>query len=121
MYTIYMCLYTYKLISDVLRERQQAFLGHLIRCDPSNLMRKPTIDDNLVRPQQLYKRVGQPRKKWVQDNARTSIYQNPDDRFARIKQNIVKTFQDFWPNLGPRRLPLGLGRGDVEFAGVSSL
>ena len=53
----------FKLIPDGLRERQQAFLGHLIRCDPSDPMRRPTIDDNLVRPQQLYKRVGQPRKK----------------------------------------------------------
>ena len=65
----------FKMISVLIKERQQAFLGHLIRSDSSDPMKRPTIDENCARPQQLYKRVGQPRRTWIQDNLNLA-YQN---------------------------------------------
>ena len=43
-------------------------LGHVLRLDTSNLMRKVTCNEQLRRPYQLYKRTGHPRSSWYDDN-----------------------------------------------------
>ena len=57
-----------KLVGDLILERQTILLGHVLRRDTSNLMRKVTCDQNLRKPEQLYKRTGAPRLNWIDDN-----------------------------------------------------
>jgi hypothetical protein len=57
-----------KLVGDLILERQLTLLGHVLRRDQSNLMRKVTCDEQLRRPYQLYKKTGHPRTNWTDDN-----------------------------------------------------
>ena len=57
-----------KLVGDLILERQDILLGHILRLDSTDLMRKVTCDDQLRRPYQLYKRTGAPRTNWYDDN-----------------------------------------------------
>jgi len=57
-----------KLVGDLILERQETLLGHILRLDHTDLMRKVTCDEQLRRPYQLYKRVGGPRSNWYDDN-----------------------------------------------------
>ena len=57
-----------KLVGDIVVERQQRLLGHILRKPSDDIMRKVTCDDNLVRPQQLYERHCAPRTYWSEDN-----------------------------------------------------
>jgi len=57
-----------KLVGDLILERQERLLGHILRLDQHDLMRKVTCDENLQRPYQLYKRTGGPRSNWYEDN-----------------------------------------------------
>ena len=43
-------------------------MGHILRSDENNLMRKVTCNERLQKPEQLYKRSGQPRLNWIDDN-----------------------------------------------------
>jgi len=57
-----------KLAGNLILERQEILLGHVLRLDSSNLMRHVTCNDQLRRPCQLYKRTGAPRSNWFDDN-----------------------------------------------------
>ena len=57
-----------KLVGDLILERQMTLLGHVLRLDSNHLMRSVAFDDNLKRPQQIYKKTGHPRDSWVGDN-----------------------------------------------------
>ena len=59
---------TTTLVGDLVLLRQQKLLGHILRRDSTDILREPTVDSDLNRPQQTYKRVGQPRDKWLEDN-----------------------------------------------------
>ena len=50
-------------------DRQVSMLGHVMRREPSHLLRKVTLDEQLQRPQS-YKRVGRPRLNWVEETVR---------------------------------------------------
>ena len=45
-----------------------ALLGHVIRREPEELIRRVPIDENLRRPSQHYKRVAATGLNWVTDN-----------------------------------------------------
>ncbi len=49
-------------------ETQMTLLGHVLRRNQSNLMRKVTCNENLRRPYQLYKNMEHPRSSWTDDN-----------------------------------------------------
>ena len=49
-------------------DRQMTMLGHVLRRDSEDLIRRVTCDSNLRRPTVGYRRVGQPRGKWLDDN-----------------------------------------------------
>ncbi len=53
-------------VSQTIIDRQIALMGHLIRCTPDTPGRQVAIDRDLIRPQQLYKRVGHPREHWTE-------------------------------------------------------
>ena len=72
-----------KLVGDLILERQEKLLGHILRLDHSDLMRKVTCDENLRRPFQLYKRTGGPRSNWYEDNL-NRVYQ----RTANVNVNF---------------------------------
>ena len=57
-------------MGDIILERQMTLFGHVLRREHTHLMRQVTCDNNLIRPHQLYKRSGQPRHNWVEDNLR---------------------------------------------------
>ena len=58
-----------KLVGDIILERQQTLLGHLIRRDRNeDLMRWVSIDNDLQRPQLYKKKTGRPRASWIEDN-----------------------------------------------------
>ena len=59
---------TTKLVGDIILDRQEILLGHVLRLDQTNLMRSVTCDDNLRRPYHLYQRTGAPRLNWYDDN-----------------------------------------------------
>ena len=49
-------------------DRQLTLMGHILRRPENHIMYRVTCNERLVRPQQLYKRTGQPRKHWFEDN-----------------------------------------------------
>ena len=57
-----------KLVGDLILERQETLLGHILRLDDNDLMRTVTCNSQLRRPYQLYKRTGAPRLSWFDDN-----------------------------------------------------
>ena len=57
-----------KLVGDIILERQQTLLGHVLRMDTNDLMRQVTCDENLQRPYALRKKTGGPRLNWWDDN-----------------------------------------------------
>ena len=56
-----------KLVGDIILDCQLALLGHVIRREPDELIRRVALDENLRRPSQLHKRVGATRLKCVTD------------------------------------------------------
>ena len=56
-----------KLVGDLILERQETLLGHVLRLDEHDLMRTVTCNSQLRRPYQLYKRTGAPRLSWFDD------------------------------------------------------
>ena len=50
--------------------QQNKLLGHIIRADPLDPMRRPTITNDLQVPGNFKKRVGRPRFNWVLENCK---------------------------------------------------
>ena len=59
---------TTKLVGDIILDRQETLLGHVLRLPQSDIMRQVTCNENLRRPYQHYKRTGAPRLNWYDDN-----------------------------------------------------
>lgn len=59
---------TNELVGDRILGRQMALLGHVIRWEPHELLRRVAIDENLQKPKQPHKRVGATRLNWMTDN-----------------------------------------------------
>jgi len=57
-----------KLVGDLILERQETLLGHVLRLEDNDLMRTVTCNNQLRRPYQLYKRTGATRLNWFDDN-----------------------------------------------------
>ena len=55
-------------LSDYVMRQQGKLLGHLIRAPRDDLMRQPSLGENLVQNEQLYRRSGRPRPKWIDSN-----------------------------------------------------
>ena len=84
-----------KLVGEILKERQQVLLGHIIRRPGYDMIRRVTCDDNLVRPQQIYKRPGHPRSHWLEDNLQLA--------FTRLSDYPPGTIYD---NTGPNHVQI---------------
>ena len=57
-------------LSDYVMRQQNQILGHLIRAPNNDLMRRPAMGRHLAQNEQLYKRTGGPRMKWVGENCK---------------------------------------------------
>ena len=57
-------------LSDYVMNQQNTLLGHVIRADPLDPMRQPTINNDLQVPGIFKKRVGRPRLNWVYENCK---------------------------------------------------
>jgi len=57
-------------LSDYVMNQQNTLLGHVIRADPLDPMRQPTINNDLQVPGVFKKRVGRPRLNWVYENCK---------------------------------------------------
>ena len=55
---------------DYAMYQQNKLLGHLIRADPLDLMRQPTMNNTLPVPGIFEKRAGRPRLNWVEDSCK---------------------------------------------------
>ena len=87
---------TIKLVGEIAVERQQRMLGHILRKPPSDIMRKVTCDENLARPQQLYKRHGAPRTHWLEDSLNVAMQKFTNDplaKFAASEEQITLIMQ----------------------------
>jgi len=84
-----------KLVGDIIEERQLSLLGHVIRREPSELIRRVALDENLNRPQQLYKRTGAPRQNWAEDNLQRAHekFFAPNERYDKNNPEHVKQFE----------------------------
>ena len=58
-----------KLCNFVMKQQDKTF-GHIIRAPATDLMRRPAISRYLTQIEQLYKRTGHPRMKWVGENCK---------------------------------------------------
>ena len=79
-------------ISELLRERRIALLGHLIRSEDKDIMKQLTLSDQIEPVKQKYKRVGRPRLHW------TEVIMN--DAFLKIEG------LDFNPNDATHKIVL---------------
>ena len=57
-------------LSDFVTKQQNKILGHIIRAPATDLMRRPAIGRHLTQIEQLYKRTGHLRMKWVGENCK---------------------------------------------------
>ena len=73
------------LVGDLVWLRQEKMLGHVLRRDAHDLIRMPTVDDNLARPHQLWKRVGRPKDKWLEDNIDRAFRKHCTDGTDRLR------------------------------------
>ena len=72
------------MVGDIIEDRQQVMLGHVLRRPMTGIVRRVTCNEQLVRPFKLYKRPGAPRSHWLEDNlqlAHTRLNNNPDTAF----------------------------------------
>ena len=85
-----------KLVGDIIEERQLSLLGHVIRREPSELIRRVALDENLNRPQQLYKRTGAPRQNWAEDNLQRAHekFFAPNERYDKNNPEHVNNLKD---------------------------
>ncbi len=66
-------------------------LGHAFRRDMADLVREPTVDKELLRPQQMYKRIGKPRYERFEDlyTRFISTFMIPTSTKATLRTEIV--------------------------------
>ena len=85
-----------KLVGDLILDRQEILLGHVLRRDTSNLMRKVTCNNQLRRPYQEYKRTGHPRSNWYEDNMNRAYnkFGNNDGCFDYTKPEHVEIIKN---------------------------
>ncbi len=57
-------------LSDFVMKQQNKIFGHIIRAPLTDLMRRPAMGRHLAQNEQLYKRAGGPRMKWVGENCK---------------------------------------------------
>ena len=62
-------------VSELIKERQERLLGHLLREDERSLMRRVTIDGDFLKHVPMKRRVGGPRQHWV-DKTMERAYEN---------------------------------------------
>ena len=82
---------TIRLVGNIVIERPQRMLGHILHKPIPDVMRKLTCDNNLVRPQQLYKRCGAHRTRWLEDGlvvAMKSLTNSPDAEIEASEAHI---------------------------------
>ena len=57
-----------KLVGDLILERQEILMGHIIRLDQNDLMKQVTFTHDLYKPEFGKNRQGGPRLNWIDDN-----------------------------------------------------
>ena len=71
--------------------QQNKLSGHIIRVDNQDLLRQPTLDNNMKQPHQLIRRVGQPRMGWVKENCKYALKIHDGDIFDDKKEDHINS------------------------------
>jgi hypothetical protein len=69
-------------LSDFVMKQQNKILGHIIRAPLQDIMRRPAMGRHLTQNEQMYKRTGHPRMKWVGENCKYAY-----NRFFQTEYN----------------------------------
>ena len=63
-------------------KQQNKILGLIIRAPPNDLMRRPAMGRHLTQNEQLYKKTGHPRMKWVGENCKYAYKRFYEENFT---------------------------------------
>ena len=85
-------------LSDYVMNQQNKLLGHVIRADPLDPMKQPTINNTLQIPGIYKRRVGRPRLGWVSENCKwiykKQFHENYDEHNPEHVQKLLKEAKD---------------------------
>ena len=85
-------------LSDYVMNQQNKLLGHVIRADPLDPMKQPTINNTLQIPGIYKRRVGRPRLGWVSENCKwiykKQFHENYDEHNPDHVQKLIKEAKD---------------------------
>ena len=79
-------------ISDIIRGRQQTLLGHVIRCVPTDPLKKVSFKNEELEPiEDITRRVGRPRRKWIHESM-TNAWFRIRDQVNRSDETYTGTY-----------------------------
>ncbi len=93
-----------KRVSEILKLKRMLLMSHIIRADSDDPMKQVTFGDkeHLTRKTKHYKRVGAPRKKWIDETMKDlwnkcrvddNEQYNPGNQATRNQQHtLIKTY-----------------------------
>ena len=81
-------------LSDFVMKQQNKILGHIIRATHNDLMGRPAMERHLSQNEQLYKRVGAPRMKWVGKTGDMRIEDSTMRNLIQITPPISKNLRN---------------------------
>ena len=86
----------FKKLSDIVMERQNALLGHLVRAEERDIMKEVSLDEGMKTKDAGIRRVGRPRQKWVGSNIRyywnntfEEEYEATDEQRETVREHAV--------------------------------
>ena len=79
-------------------KQQNKILGHIIRAPAEDLMRRPAMGRHLQQNEQLYKRAGGPRMKWVGENCRYAYRRFYDEEFSYYNPEHIRKLTELAEN-----------------------
>ena len=85
-------------LSDYVMRQQNQILGHLIRAPNNDLMRRPAMGRHLAQNEQLYKRSGGPRMKWVGENCKYAYKRFCNEEFTYRNPEHIKKLTELAEN-----------------------
>ena len=85
-------------LSDFVMKQQNKILGHIIRAPAEDLMRRPAMGRHLQQNEQLYKRAGGPRMKWVGENCRYAYRSFYDEEFSYYNPEHIRKLTELAEN-----------------------
>ena len=93
--------------SETITERSITLLGHVIRAENNDPMKKIAVDAEIKRVERVKRRVGRPRFYWLQ------VTKEAADRAMRKRRNLPKAQFDIYDKA--KRLEIAMAAEQKEF------